>query len=122
MNQQKWYFLLWFYLLEIKIAIDCYENNRNIWYTKDIGSFVLTYLFDSDLNQENFNDFWMKWLAKNGLKILQWEESFLLCKKDLESFFVFEYIKLSYTIVELWMIVPLQKRGYSSLYVYAFMG
>ena len=52
-----------------------------------IGSFVLTYLFDSDLNQENFNDFWMKWLAKNGLKILQWEESFLLCKKDLESFF-----------------------------------
>ena len=22
-----------------------------------IGSFVLTYLFDSDLNQENFNDF-----------------------------------------------------------------
>ena len=53
-----------------------------------IGSFVLKYLFDLDLNQENFNDFWMKWLAKNGLKILQWEESFLLCKKDLESFFL----------------------------------
>ena len=61
-------------------------------------------------------------LQKMGLKFCNEKKVSYYVKKIWKVFFVFEYIKLSYTIVELWMIVPLQKRGYNSLYVYAFMG